>query len=223
MPRFRTLVIHGLFLRYSLRDGASFVEQARTATFDLASDEAVAQQKRAALNWDKKKKKFVKGDGAGADNVKMVRTESGAKLPATYRSGRFDEWKTKQRVGLPKVGEAENETVRRGRGSFGAGGQRYKHQKITQAKPLDKLHTSYERKSRQLKKQSADGGNAEVKPARGGPPAARGSRGEGRFAGKSAGRVKSELKNAEQIRKTRKTYEQKRAKNARPSKKKGRR
>jgi DBP10CT (NUC160) domain len=42
-------------------------------------------------NWDKKKKKFVKGNGTGANNVKLVRTENGTRLPATYRSGRFDE------------------------------------------------------------------------------------------------------------------------------------
>ena len=37
------------------------------------------------------------------------------------------------------------------------------------------------------------------------------------------GKVRSELKNVDQIRKARKIAEQKRAKNARPSKKKGRR
>ncbi len=113
-----------LFCRYSLTDGATFAEQARGATFDLAGDEGVAQRKRNHLTWDKKKKKFIQGDGAGADNVKMVKTESGTKLPATYRSGRFDEWKAKARVSLPRVGETENEASRAPRG------HKFKHNKV---------------------------------------------------------------------------------------------
>jgi ATP-dependent RNA helicase DDX54/DBP10 len=60
------------------------------------------------MTWDKKKKNFVQGDGVGADNVKLVKTESGVKLPATYRSGRFEEWKSKNKKSLPRVGETEN-------------------------------------------------------------------------------------------------------------------
>lgn len=210
--------------RYSLRDGASFVEQARNATFDLASDEAVAAQKRAGLKWDKKKKKFIKGDGVGADNVKLVRTESGAQLPATFRSGRFDEWKQKQRVHMPKVGEDEGDGAKRTmRGGGGAAGKKWRHQKMTDAKPLDRLSKDYERKSRQFQKKSGESieGPAGTK----GRPAAKGGKGKGkpgalgRYGGKPIGRVKSELKSAEQIRKSRKVAENKRLKNARPSKK----
>ena len=80
---------------YSLNDGASsFAKQASNVAFELEGDEGDGKRKRQnTLTWDKKKKKFIKGDGVGADNVKMIRTESGTKLPATYRSGRFDEWK----------------------------------------------------------------------------------------------------------------------------------
>ena len=77
------------------------------------------------MHWDKKKKRFVQGDGVGADNVKLVRTESGQRLPATYRSGRFDEWKQRSHASLPKVGEQESESVNRGRP-----GQRFKHNKV---------------------------------------------------------------------------------------------
>lgn len=55
--------------------------------------------------------------------------------------------KTKKEV--PRVGEAEKE----GRaGGFGKGGKKWKHTSMTDAKPLDELSTSYERKVRQLKK-----------------------------------------------------------------------
>ncbi|KAJ3899688.1 P-loop containing nucleoside triphosphate hydrolase protein [Lentinula edodes] len=207
---------------YSLTDGASFLEQARGATFDLAGDEGVADRKKRQLNWDKKKKKFVKGGGVGSDNVKMVKTESGTKLPATYRSGRFDEWKAKTHSSLPRVGEVEGEGVR-SRQMSGPGGHRFKHQKITESKPLDKRNKDYERKSRQLKKRGdAEAGNSggvsssQVKGGR--------TKVGGRYGGKSVGRVKSELKSAEDIRKSRKVQEKRKAKNNRPpSHRKGRR
>ncbi|KAH7913683.1 P-loop containing nucleoside triphosphate hydrolase protein [Hygrophoropsis aurantiaca] len=205
---------------YSLTDGASsFAEQARGATFDLAGDEGVAARQRHKMTWDKKKKKFIKGDGVGADNVKLVRTESGTKLPATYRSGRFDEWKAKSHVSLPKIGEAEPE--RRGSG-FGPGGRKFKHQKVVSAKPLDKLGKDYERKVRQIKKREEnnpqEGGFSKMK---GDPKRAKqkAKTSGGRYGGKSMGRVKSEIKTVDQIRKTRQTAERKKARNARPSRK----
>ncbi|KAJ7045551.1 P-loop containing nucleoside triphosphate hydrolase protein [Mycena alexandri] len=194
---------------YSLNDGASsFAEQARGATFDLTGDEGVADRKRRQLNWDKKKKKFIKGDGVGADNVKLVKTENGTRLPATYRSGRFDEWKAKSRVSLPKVGEAENENSHKRR-PVGIGGQRFRHNKIVVAKPLDKLSHDYERKVRQIKKKNeSQEGESSSRPASGR---------SGRYGGKSMARVKTELKTSEQIRKGRKALDNRRAKNGRPT------
>src|ERR1700722_16622870 len=191
--------------RYSLRDGASsFAEQARNATFDLAGDEALAKRKRRQLNWDQKKKKFVTGDGAGADNVKMVKTEGGTKLPVTYRSGRFDEWKAKTRVNLPKIGEAEGEGMRRSSRTV-VGGRKYKHAKFTAAKPLDKFRHDYERKARQLKKRESgeDPAPGPLNPRSLGKP----KRGGRQSRGKSIQKVKSELRTVEQIRKGRKVLE----------------
>ncbi|KAF8658275.1 hypothetical protein AX16_002051 [Volvariella volvacea WC 439] len=217
---------------YSLTDGATFAEQARTATFDLAGDEAVAERKKRQLTWDKKKKKFVKGDGTGADNVKLVKTESGTKLPATYRSGRYDEWKAKSRVSLPRVGETENKSAvgRKPVGAGVGGGKKFKHQSVTPAKPLDKYSRDYERKLRQLKKKDAekfgDEAGASGSNGKGGARAGVSGRGKvkkgklgGRNVGKPVARVKNELRTADQIRKNRKLMEKRRAKNARPSKK----
>ena len=173
----------------------------------------VAQKRgQNTMTWSKKKKKFVRGDGAGADNVKMVKTESGVKLPASYRSGRFDEWRAKARVSLPRVGEAITETRPPNR-------KRFKHASITPAKPLDKLAKNYERKVRvQQKKAEAVGAVAEGKPARKGSHSLKGI--TKRYGGKSVGRVRSEIKSAEQIRKARKIMGNRKAKNARPSRKK---
>jgi ATP-dependent RNA helicase DDX54/DBP10 len=205
--------------RYSLlKDGATFAQQAQKATFDLTNDEGAAERARRQLNWDKKKKRFIQGDGIGADNVKMVKTESGTKLPATYRSGRFDEWKAKMRVSMPRVGEAEVEGTSRKPG--GHGSRKFKHNKIVEAKPLDKLHKEYDRKVRQRNKRDEipGGGDEPVRRSTG-----NGKKAKGRYGGKPAARVKSELKTVEQIRKGRNIMEKKRLKNARPSRKKGRR
>lgn len=212
--------------RYSLRDGASFAEQARNVAFDLTGDEAAARERqKRELKWDKKKKRFVKGTGEGADNVKLVRTESGVKLPVTYRSGRFDEWKAKSRLNLPKVGEAESDGPRNnGRGS---GGRKYLHKQVVAAKPLDRLRGDYDRKVRQLSKRQQDGeGETPSREASSRPPHGKGKgqpRKGAKFGGKPMGKVKSELKTVDQIRKTRKVTEQKRLKNARAPRKKGKR
>lgn len=200
--------------RYSLRDGASFTEQAQGVTFDLTNDEALQKRKRREMRWDKHKKKFVKGAGEGADNVKLVKTESGVKLPATYRSGRFDEWKAKSKNSIPRVGEEEKKGPQ-GRTGFSPGGRKWKHNKVATAKPLDKLGNTYERKVRQLKKKHADAG-VESTPA----PASQGKKKlGGRMGGKPLGRVKNELKTVDQIRRSRQLTERKMLKNARPSRK----
>lgn len=201
--------------RYSLTDGASsFAKQAQNVAFDLTNDEGKVERSNKQI-WDKKKKKFVRGDGVGADNVKMVRTENGTRLPATFRSGRFDEWKTKNRVTLPRIGEAENTSHIRNK-SIGSGSRRFKHVKVVPAKPLDKLSKDYDRKLRQQKK--AD----ETEASSDRPQHPFGRKMLGSRHGRSYVRVKSELKTAEQIRKDRKTAEKRKAKNARPVRSGGR-
>ncbi|EIW83083.1 ATP-dependent RNA helicase DBP10 [Coniophora puteana RWD-64-598 SS2] len=199
---------------YALTDGASFVEQARGATFDLTGDDGVAGRQRHQVKWDKKKKRFVKGDGVGADNVKMVKTESGVKLPATYRSGRFEEWKAKSKVSLPKIGEAEQDR------RPGTGSRKFRHNKVTEAKPLDQLRSDYDRKVRQSKKaEEANDGPTKPTSKRGSTNGPKGAKGKTRHGGKPMGRVKNEIKTVDQIRKQRKATEQRKAKNARTTRK----
>lgn len=160
----------------------------------------------------------MKGSGEGADNVKIVKMESGTRLPASYRSGRFDEWKAKNHTHVPRVGEAELEGATRRSGS-GHGGKRFKHTSSTPAKPLNKLNKDYERKSRQIRKREQDRGDTSnsMQPASGKDKGKNGKP-KGRYGGKPIGRVRSELKSAEQIRKSRELVERKRAKNARAPK-----
>lgn len=92
---------------------------------DLNADDADPQraQKASQLKWDKKRKRFVK-DTPGEDNKKMIRGESGALLPATFKSGRYAEWKKSahrhsgQRSGPQShksTGLASAETILKGR------------------------------------------------------------------------------------------------------------
>lgn len=115
-------------------------------------------------------------------------------------------------MSLPRVGEIEDPEAfsRRGVHSSG-GGRRFKHNKVTPAKPLDKRRTDYEKKVSRFKKKDAEAGDASTGPAN----LANGKK-KGRYGGKPIGRVKTELKSNEQIRKSRKIMERKRAKNARP-------
>lgn len=192
---------------YSLKDGASFIEQARNVTMDLIGDEGVLArtQKASQLTWDRKKKKFIQGDGAGADNQKIIRTESGARLPMSYKSGRFEEWKQKKRVSLPKIGEAEGDLAGR---VGGLGDKRYRHTKVTEAKPLDAKSTTYERKAYALKKRAEKeaerdaGGDGDVGMVK----TKKGKVVKGVRAGTA--NTRSELKSVQEIRKQRQLLEQ---------------
>ncbi|KIO16307.1 hypothetical protein M407DRAFT_190439, partial [Tulasnella calospora MUT 4182] len=66
---------------YSLDHGMSFAQNARSAVLNMELDEPTSR-KRKMMKWDRSKKKFV-GEGEGADNVKLIRTENGTRLPAT--------------------------------------------------------------------------------------------------------------------------------------------
>jgi ATP-dependent RNA helicase DDX54/DBP10 len=203
---------------YSLRDGATFAEQASQVTFDLTNDTGAAEAKRrqSQLKWDRKKKKFVKGDGAGADNVKMIKTESGTKLPISYKSGRYEDWiKVRGRGREIRIGEREKEG-NRAHQHVGGGGKRWKHSSVKEGKPLDKLATDYERKMRIMKKKGARAGGDDDDSGHGAKGRGKASLGA-RWKGKPVGKVKNELKSVQQIRKQRGVLEKRKEKNARTS------
>ncbi|KAJ1976119.1 ATP-dependent RNA helicase dbp10 [Dimargaris xerosporica] len=88
--------------------GGSFMEQARQAMFSVAADDNADMLKQQnGLRWDRKKKRFIKGTGIGSDNKKLIRTENGTRLPASYVSGRFAQWQQKNKIQIPRAGEQE--------------------------------------------------------------------------------------------------------------------
>ncbi|RKP08348.1 P-loop containing nucleoside triphosphate hydrolase protein [Thamnocephalis sphaerospora] len=185
---------------YSMTQQGTFTEQARGAVLDFTGeDEDEMKSKRSKLRWDAKKKKFVQGTGIGADNKKMVRTESGALIPATYKSGRYNEWQEKTRINIPRVGEQELAGGRVGR-------KRYRHNRTEAPKEVDQKHVGFERQQKKLRKRAGDGDKAAAAGAK-----------------KPAVPVKSDLKNVHQIRKERELKERRRAKTGRHKPTKGKR
>jgi len=92
--------------RYSL--GNEALSSQLPAATGMAQDEGInahRPQKASQLKWDRKTKRFGGGGAAGADDKKMIRTESGVSLPASYRSGRYDAWR--KALKKPYVARAE--------------------------------------------------------------------------------------------------------------------
>ncbi|PIA15171.1 DEAD-domain-containing protein [Coemansia reversa NRRL 1564] len=153
---------------YAMTAGVgSFAEKAQGAIVALNGDENEqllalqhAKQSKNAMRWDSKKKKFVRGSGIGSDNKKLIRTENGTVLPATFKSGTFKDWQDKNRINVPRVGEQElgNAASKANAGKYTSG--RFQHTKVTEAKPLDPLAMDYERKMRKRKMQNADDAGA---------------------------------------------------------------
>ncbi|XP_037296451.1 LOW QUALITY PROTEIN: ATP-dependent RNA helicase DDX54-like [Manduca sexta] len=70
----------------------NFNAGAESAALSFGADSAAAARSRPPrCVGDRKRKKMVHVDPDGGR--KMIRTESGGRVPATYRSGRYNEWK----------------------------------------------------------------------------------------------------------------------------------
>ncbi|KAJ5159448.1 ATP-dependent RNA helicase dbp10 [Penicillium canariense] len=194
---------------YGVHSGtnSNFAHDSRTATMDLNGDEGQKNfgEQRSIMRWDKRHKKYVarQNDEDGSKGDRLVRGESGAKISASFRSGRFQNWKKGKRMSkLPRVGEAETPGLSTGSGMPGGQGQghggRFRHNRQQAPKRADPLRYDYEK---QKKKNDT---------AR--------ERQQSQAGGAAAG-GKSEIRSTEDIRKARKLQQRRRDKNARPSKK----
>jgi ATP-dependent RNA helicase DDX54/DBP10 len=193
----RALSVHG-----GSGAAADFLQQARGATLDMGGDESkgFAEASRAkggsGMRWDRKAKKYVARandlDGSKEGKAKYIRGESGQKIAATFRSGRFEAWKKRERMDrMPRVGEREAAGA-----SANAPGKRWKHKQERAPKEADKWRDDYAVRKKRV---------AEAREKR-----------VGRF---KEGSGKSELKGSEDIAKDRKLKERRREKNARPQRK----
>lgn len=177
-------------------DNSHFVNAAKDASMDLTNDENAAfkEASKPGMRWDKKGKKYVSraNDMDGSKGAKFVTSESGQKIPASFKSGRFDAWRKANKVDrLPRVGEMEKANAH-----FASGGpqRRFKHKQERAPKEADKYRDDYHVRKAKV---------AAAKEKR-----------VGRFA---EGKGKNELRGVEDVRKERKLKEKRRDKNARPS------
>ncbi|EEH42048.2 ATP-dependent RNA helicase DBP10 [Paracoccidioides lutzii Pb01] len=198
---------------YGVHSGSNtnFVEASRGATMDLAGDESASRgfgEPRSIMRWDKRQKKYVcrRNDEDGSKRGKgdlLVRGESGTKIAASFRSGRFDAWKKGKRIGrMPRVGEAEDP----GLGSGAPGEKKYRHRKDQAPKSPDKFRDDYEKKKKKVEAAKQREMEKAFDPSSN-------AKGRGKVHGKN------ELKNVEDVRRARKLKEKRREKNARPTKK----
>ncbi|XGW32105.1 hypothetical protein V3C99_010353 [Haemonchus contortus] len=107
------------FVAYSAADHESekhlalekvdFAKQADHATVEIfADDDKGLYKQKHAKRWDRKKKRYVgvEGDGQG---IKRIRTEDGTWLPASYKTGRYEDWKSQQKIGYKKADDEDGE------------------------------------------------------------------------------------------------------------------
>jgi ATP-dependent RNA helicase DDX54/DBP10 len=186
---------------YGVHSGGNFVESAREVVMDLNNDEGAKNfglPSRSKMRWDQKSRKYVarENDEDGSKGARMIRGESGAKIAASFKSGRFERWKQENRFKLPRVGEAEK-NVGNGPGAQ-ASGPRYKHKMVKAPQNADKFRDDYH-----VRKKRVD----EARENR-----------VGRF--RDGGGDRRELKGAHDVRKARELKERRKAKNARPARKK---
>lgn len=187
---------------YGVHSGGNsnnFVLAARDVAMDLANDDGAkgfAQPSRpSGMRWDKKSKKYVAraNDEDGSKGAKMIRGESGQKIAASFRSGRFDAWRKSHKIDrLPRTGEAETASNRT---NGGGGGKRWKHKKEDAPKDADKYRDDFYKRKKMVDK---------AKEER-----------RGRFR---EGKGKSEIKGVDDVRKERGMKERRKEKNARPGK-----
>uniref|UniRef100_A0A2H1VTB7 RNA helicase n=1 Tax=Spodoptera frugiperda TaxID=7108 RepID=A0A2H1VTB7_SPOFR len=90
----------------------NFAVGAASAQLELAADSGdAARAHKAMLRWDRKRKKMVHVDPDGGR--KMIRTESGGRVPASYRSGRYDEWRKRNVADAGSDDEQGHDTNRK--------------------------------------------------------------------------------------------------------------
>ncbi|CAI6239478.1 unnamed protein product [Periconia digitata] len=191
--------VHSGSYNTAQQQSSNFVESARAAQFDLTNDETrgfAEPSKARGMRWDKKSKKYVArtNDIDGSKGAKMITGESGLKIAASFRSGRFNEWRKTNKVGrLPRVGELETSA---NRAASHNSGQHYKHKAQKAPKEADKYRDDYHVQKKRVE---------EAKQNR-----------IGKF---KDGSGKSELKGVDDVRKDRQLKQKRQEKNARPTKK----
>lgn len=168
----------------------SFANDAAKATFDLENDDKL-QKNSQVMRWDKKKGKYI--NSQSVEGKKYIIGESGQRIPATFRSGKFDEWKKQRKIRSTASAMADSTDNTNDNNNQ----QRFKHKKVTAPRAPDKFRDDFHKQKKKVDK-AMDSGV--------------------RVKGFNKPGQRQELKTTAEIRKARNLKEQRRAKNGRPSK-----
>ncbi|XP_015119993.1 ATP-dependent RNA helicase DDX54 isoform X2 [Diachasma alloeum] len=89
-----------------------FATAAEKVQMDLTVDNEESRRLQTQVKkWDRKKKKMITINSNS--KVGKIRTESGAWIPATYKTNRYEQWKEKSKIGDASEDEGEVEDSRR--------------------------------------------------------------------------------------------------------------
>ncbi|KAL9124389.1 MAG: hypothetical protein Q9217_006276 [Psora testacea] len=147
---------------YGVHSGSStnnnFLTAARGATMDLTTDDGATPSgvgEPSRMRWDKKSKKYVSraNDEDGSKGTRYIKGESGQKIAASFRSGRFEAWKKSNKISkLPRVGDAETpKGAVNGTITF-EGGKRYRHKSDKAPKEADRYRDDFYKKRKLIEK-----------------------------------------------------------------------
>ncbi|XP_020602543.1 ATP-dependent RNA helicase DDX54-like [Orbicella faveolata] len=89
----------------------SFEKDVSGAVMDIQADEEEGMRQAKSLKkWDRKRKNYVGEDG----NVKKLRTESGVRIPATYKKNIYQDWLRRNKMDVPGSEDREENGTRPG-------------------------------------------------------------------------------------------------------------
>lgn len=176
-----------------LNINSGFINDAAAASFDLNDDDKIQNHKQTqTMQWDKGKKNYV---NAKSTDKKYIIGESGQKIPASYRSGRFDNWKNQRKLPSLKTGAREQHSP----SEFATGKDpRFKHNKTQAPKAPDRFRDDYQTQKKKVNTALENGM---------------------RVKGFNKPGQRNEIRSTEDIRKSREAKQKRRDKNARPSRK----
>ena len=198
-PTSHNLIEERAYSVHSSQPSSNFISAARNLTMDLgAEDGSKSLAEPGRMRWDKKSKKYVssRNDEDGSkDKKRMIRGESGQKIAASFRSGRFDTWRKANKIArLPRPGEQEK-TDSTGIG-LGSARRNFKHKQERAPKEADKYRDDYHKRRKKVEAAKE------------------------KMLGRSRERFrKGEIRGTDEVRKERAKKQRRKEKNARPSKK----
>ena len=147
------------FVQYKPREGAeadensysmasSFGQQARTVSFEMVGDEnSSLRDQKNRKKWDRRKKKYVQ-EGGNESKKKMILTESGAYVPASYKSNLYKDWKQKNKVDSMEDGGTSSSQVSDRLARKHLGGKRAFHESSASSNKPKKSKVRSELKSK---------------------------------------------------------------------------